>query len=114
MWKRGIGSARQVRPHMAALALGILLIMLGHDATMAANPHATSETSHAQPMASTCGPTHGAKSPTSEMTQDDAPYSMPFLVSLPTIDLSLATPDWWSEPTYPPDVQRALLQVFLN
>lgn len=105
---------KQLGPYIASLALGIFLIMLGHDAIMAANPHATHETSHTQPTPSMCGPTQVIKPPTPETAEDDVPHDLPFLLSFPTTDISPAPRNWWVEPGYPADVQRALLQVFLN
>jgi len=98
------------------MALGLLLVVLGHDTLMAANPHASEHAAHERAPVQApeaCGPTQGVQTPSSSDLDLHGTVGAPLLVSL----AALAAPDvprWWSEPSHPPDVRRALLQVYLN
>ncbi|HVL25724.1 MAG TPA: hypothetical protein VM450_16665 [Thermomicrobiales bacterium] len=114
---------RRAAAHLAAIALGMLLIVLGHDAIMAANPHAAG---HGAAHASAphvvapdhqdvpCGPTIGIRpQPGDDL---DATGHLPALIVADALPLAArpALPITWVDPDHPPDVRRALLQVFLN
>ena len=98
-----------------ALALAGLLILLGHDVLMTANPH-VQETPHAvaheQPDTECHGQEgartvfhnpsdpHAARPAVHELARENAPHA-PLCV-------------WGAELGYPPGTLRAFLQVFLN
>jgi hypothetical protein len=108
----------RLRMHITTLAFGMLLTVFGHDAMMAADPHirehAVHETSSTSvPMTSTCGPTHGARPDTdNDATPDDSAGNPVVPQITETSGIHLLR--WWTEPAHPPDVRRALLQVYLN
>lgn len=110
---------RRGRVSLPALALIGLLVLLGHDSLMAANPHAQAapHAEHAaghQPVQAECGVQGGTRPSSLEMPGLDGPIGAPPVPSRHTA-ASLVGPAAWSiAPTYPPDVRRALLQVFLN
>jgi hypothetical protein len=123
-----------------AIAFALLLVVLGHDALMAANPHAmasprpevattghgshhgahrddVTDPGHAsggeQGEHSPCGTLHGVR-------PQPAPDLLPDIVADAALMLPVRPParmasaPTWDVPAYPPDVRRALLQVFLN
>lgn len=109
-----------IRSHIAEIALGLLLIILGHDALMAADPHHAADAGHAghheapAPANQTeCGPTTGMHAkPSNTLDVDHSATSG----SLPqaTEEFTGFVPHWSVEPDHPPDIKRALLQVYRN
>ncbi len=109
------------RSHIAIIALGLLLIVFGHDTVMVTDPHdvggvrhaAHHDDAHTPPDDAPCGPVEGVRPQGADGLDVDAPS--PCLVVpegiAPAIPMA---PRWWSEPDHPPDVRRALLQVYLN
>jgi hypothetical protein len=107
------------RCSLPALAIAALLVLFGHELLMAADLHAPSPVhgEHAvgqAPVDTDCGVPEGAR----PSSRDDPAFPMP-LASLPVSSetqpvchSSLAA--WSIEPSHPPDVLRALLQVYLN
>lgn len=103
---------------ISLLALVLFGFLLGHDALMAANPHEQEPVTH----------THAAEIPmvTTCPMPDAAQHVSPHLPQLDTVDVAVAIDRplhivpgesrmrWEIPPAYPPDVLRALLQVFLN
>jgi hypothetical protein len=113
----------QPRSHIAIIALGLLLIVFGHDAAMTTDPHdvavadvhaAHHDDAQTPPDDAPCGPVEGVRpQPLDDDMRGDAPA--PCLVVPEGIAAAIpSAPRWWSEPDHPPDVRRALLQVFLN
>ncbi len=103
---------------LPAIALAVVLVLLGHDALMVANPHAEAS-SHGTPAT-------GELLPAPCVLQDVAPATSP---GLSTAQMSHAAcmvlpivlqqelrveRVWQPAPDHPPDVRRAFLQVFLN
>jgi len=109
---------RLERTSLPAIALAIVLVLLGHDALMAANPHAESS-SHGAPAT-------GEPLPAPCMLLDVAPAASPGLSTAQAshaacMACSIAPQHeirveraWELAPDHPPDVRRAFLQVFLN
>lgn len=125
------------------VVLLIAMVFLGHDILMAgdahARPDAALDTGHADhgqttvpdsqhvggqhPLASESEPSHepgfDGCSATRQLVQrlgeslqlDAAPAGV--LTALPAMALQFTIGDWWWEPTVPPDIVRALFQVFL-
>jgi len=98
----------------------MLLAVFGHDAVMAANPHASAHaaTTHEAPAGhaadAPCGPTQGVRSQADDDPLPDT-YPLATLAILVTPSSTApAMPPTWTEPDHPPDVRRALLQVFRN
>ena len=110
---------RSGRISIPALALAGLMILLGHDALMAANPHgqtaAHSQTADEHPSpGSVCHFQEGDR--TIPSGAPDPQTAHPAIHVLPAAVLApqLAHVSWMAPPGHPPDVLRALLQVFLN
>lgn len=109
-----------IRSYIAAIALGFLLTILGHDALMAADPHPFANAGHAghheapvPPNDIECGPTTGMHpKPSTTLDVDDSATSD----SLPPAsdERTGFLPHWSVAPDHPPDIKRALLQVYLN
>jgi hypothetical protein len=108
------------RTRIAVIALGMLLSILGHDAIMVTNPHevetahaAHHDVGHASSDDVPCGTIEGVRSPSADDLDTDAPA--PCLVMSDGMTVAIpVTPEWWSVPDHPPDVKRAMLQVYLN
>lgn len=107
------------RMSIPGLALVGLLILLGHDALMAADPHgqpaAHAEKAAEHPMSvSVCHLQEGDR--TAPSGAPDPQTAHPAIHVLPAAVLApqLAHVSWLEPPGHPPDVLRALLQVFLN
>jgi len=105
------------RLHIAAIALGLILTVLGHDALMAADPHPSTDAGHHEspvPASETkCGSITGMHPKTSNpLDVDDSAlsHSLPRAIE----QLTGFLPHWSVEPDHPPDTRRALLQVYLN
>ncbi len=111
---------KYIQSHTPVITLGFLLTILGHEVLMAAAPHPSAHPGHAGfheapalPKDIECGPTTGMHSkPSSTFDSDDSAMSN----SLPpaTEELTGFLPHWFAAPDHPPDVRRALLQVYLN
>ena len=113
---------RSIRAFLPAFALAALFVVLGHDAVMAAGPHAL------QPAAIAGHAGHAGHEPLDTVChQQEAVRSGPFDAgelmlpghAVPPLPIELtwqvrADVAWDAPPCYPPDVVRALLQVFLN
>ena len=118
---------------LAAIALGLLAIVLGHDALMAADPHAPAPPgahapsgevaaslgrdpagAHGRVDSDPCGLLVGLR-PTAPLDLDvDLPAaSVPGAILAGELAVR-GVRGGWQEPGHPPDVRRALLQVFLN
>lgn len=104
---------------LPALALAGLIILLGHDALMAANPHGQAAAhveeagEHTSPE-SVCHLQEGART-----TPPDVPDPQPAQPAIQVSPVALQAPQlahvsWMAPPGHPPDVLRALLQVYLN
>jgi hypothetical protein len=106
------------RCSLPALAIAALLVLFGHELLMAADLHAPSAVhgEHAVGQAAVdtdCGVQEGAR----PSSRDDPGFPTPLLLSVPleTLPVCHASLAAWSiEPSHPPDVLRALLQVYLN
>lgn len=93
-----------------------LLVLFGHDLVMATEPHAlaSSHADHAETLERTetdCGSLEG--SPMSSSTVPDL-HAEVALLFVPARALDSPRAAWRIEPSHPPDVRRALLQVYLN
>jgi hypothetical protein len=109
---------RSIRAFLPAFALAMMLVVLGHDALMAANPHAQSPASadHAghEPLDAACQQQEGVRPGSLDVGAHDIPGHAvlpPQLVLMRHVHADVA---WDAPPRHPPDVSRALLQVFLN
>ena len=128
--------------HIRLIALILLFTVLGHDAVMAGNPHAASHQHHEHQL-SAAHSGHGTSGfgetvpdaggpllspegerPCGSLDALRPPAPAPDLLS-DRIDAGIIqprvadrlprrAPDRGNEPDHPPDVRRALLQVFLN
>jgi len=106
------------RSHIAAIALGLILTVLGHDALMAADPHPSStDAGHREsPLPAhenECGPTTGVHSKAANGPDVDDSTMAPLLPRA-SEELTGFLPHWSVAPDHPPDVRRALLQVYRN
>lgn len=115
------------RSFIAAIALAMLLTVLGHDALMAADPHASSNAGfHSHPDHDAhdhdasapvdtiqCGPATGIHPTLSRTLDVDNAAVAPSLPSR-IEELGGFRPHWSIAPDHPPDTRRALLQVYLN
>lgn len=106
-----------IRSHIATIVFGLLLTLFGHDAVMAVGPHPSAHsTYHESPSPATevdCGLTTGAQpQSTIQLDVDDLAVDLP--LSEVTRDIAGFLPHWVVAPDHPPDVKRALLQVYLN
>lgn len=129
--------------HMCWVGVVIAITLLGHDVLMAADAHgqnsAGADAAHSthhhagapdihhgleeardqRAQAPTDDRGFEACSGTRQLVQrpddslqlDAAPMAV--LAALPALALRFTTPDWWREPIAPPDIVRALFQVFL-
>jgi len=115
-----------IRSSFAAIALGLLLTMLGHDALMSADPHPAGTAGHVRHLGQgehrespvppddlDCGPITGMHLKPSNLLDVD---HAALVHSLPRVTDVLAgfLPHWSVAPGHPPDTRRALLQVYLN
>lgn len=111
------------RSSIAAICLGLLLTVLGHDALMSADPHAGGSAGHIDlgghhespvpPDDIDCGPITGMHLKPSNTLDVDATAvapSSPFGIE----EHVSFSPHWSVAPGHPPDTRRALLQVYLN
>ena len=108
------------RLHIAAIALGVMLTVFGHDALMATDPHTFAEIGHAghhespAPANDTeCGPITGMHAKPSHERDFDDPgvaQALPQATGEPTAFLAHRS----AEPEHSPSTRRALLQVYLN
>lgn len=107
------------RRSLPALALVGLLILLGHDLLMAADPHAPTQAheyhavGHA-PVNIDCGVQEGVPPASPGMVDLPIPDSVALMAPVEMPGQVLAQVAWDTPPRDPPDVIRALLQVFLN
>ncbi|CAA9550391.1 MAG: hypothetical protein AVDCRST_MAG87-817 [uncultured Thermomicrobiales bacterium] len=114
---------QHIRSSIAAISLGFLLTVFGHDALMSAAPHADGGAGHLDPGRHhesplppdeyDCGPIAGMHlKPSNALDVDDPAVTHP----LPRVTDGLAgfLPHWSVAPGHPPDTRRALLQVFRN
>jgi hypothetical protein len=127
-------------PHIKLIALALLLTVLAHDAVMAGDPHHAGHDAsdhHASPAmpahhtgtASSiaghdggylvagshvpCGPMIAVRPGTvSDLLPDPATHSLIRPLRADSAPMQAPVDD--EEPAHPPDVRRALLQVFLN
>ena len=109
-----------IRSSIVAISLGFLLTLFGHDVLMAADPHPAGTAgqgehhdSPAPPDDIECGPINGMHlKPPYLLDVDDAALAH----SLPrtTGERTGFLPHWSVVPGHPPDIRRALLQVYLN
>lgn len=102
--------------HLSILIL-MLLILGAHDVLMAANPHA-GDTAHAGLGTSTLAATRliaeGVQTSSPDLSLAvTAGVGMLIPVTVPVFR-EIAWISWLFNPEHPPDVRRALLQVFLN
>ena len=103
-----------------AIATGLLFVVLAHDAVMAADPHANHRSVHEvatdQGADPACGPTELVRPADVVDPHTHAAAGSPigWIWAEASIALAPAAPQWWTEPDAPPDVRRALLQVFRN
>lgn len=110
---------RWERVSLPAFALVGLLILLGHDTLMAANPHAPAsphadQTVGYEPAETDCGVTEGAR-PSAPDTSDLQAPAAPQPARWKDHHLVfIGAAAWHIDPTHPPDVLRAFLQVYLN
>lgn len=96
-----------------------LLVLIGHDALMAANPHGQ-PSSHVEeigehlPTKSECHLQQGDRAIPSDLS--DHPAASPTINVLPeaVLAIQLAHVSWMEPPGQPSGVLRAFLQVFLN
>lgn len=112
-----------IRSLIAAIALGFLLTILGHDALMAADPHSFANAGHGgraghhefppPPSDIDCGPITGMHQKTSNTLDVDDAAVAPSLPSR-IEELGSFRPHWSIAPDHPPDTRRAFLQVYLN
>jgi hypothetical protein len=113
----------QIRSSIALISLGLLLTMLGHDALMASAPHPLAPAGHtshaghhefpAPPDGMECGPTagvHPKPSTSFDVTDSAMSHALPWA----TDEIIGFFPHWSVAPGHPPDIRRALLQVYLN
>jgi hypothetical protein len=103
-----------MRAFLPALALATLLVVLGHDAVMAANPHGQEPATAGHTMVDNpCHRMEGVR-PGAIDAADliNGPAVLPQLVPFSCHELARVA--WGIPPHHPPDVIRALLQVFLN
>lgn len=127
--------------HIKLIALALLLTVLAHDTVMAGDPHAAGEhagghhasvsmPAHHTGLATTplaehdgerlvagshlpCGPTIAVR-PGSVLELLPDPEATALIRPLRADSAPLHAPVDGEEPAHPPDVRRALLQVFLN
>ncbi len=107
-------------------ALLALTVLFGHDAVMAAGPHATASTEHHAHAAMDHGDTtHDNAEMTCHLPEGARPATAGVSEPLPSGAGAMPAPAadacqatklvaWQAPPVAPPDVVRALLQVFLN
>jgi hypothetical protein len=109
---------RAGRAHLSAVALVILAILFGHDVLMAADPHdaGSSHEAHATgeaPDGTACHAPEGVRPDPPDQPAPALPGDV--LGVIPAhIPVDAGRLAWTEPPTHPPDVLRALLQVFLN
>lgn len=103
---------------LPVLALVIFGFLLGHDALMAADPHRPSSPDHTHAAdivsVSACPMPDGVRPIAPDVPLPDV-MNAAFVIEpllLPRLDTSPT--GWGIWPDHPPDVRRALLQVFLN
>lgn len=108
-----------IQSHIAAIALGLVVTLFGHDALMVAAPH-TSTLDHAAGRESSspehderCGPTTGAYPQIANELDVDA-HAAGQPISHMTQSATGFFPHWSVDPDHPPATRRALLQVYLN
>jgi hypothetical protein len=107
------------RAYLPALALLGLLVIFGHDALMAADPHGRSSASaeHAPVHTSTevdCHLQEGVRTEPSGVPDSHATRCVLHLLPIESYASHLEQVSWTDPPVQPPDILRALLQVFLN
>ncbi len=130
-------NARRQRRLWWAGALFVVLVIVGHDAMMAGNVHAAGRPHHAvrgaelAPRADEAHAnrrnanaidhrihTDGCSALRPGIRRDDGDSvldtsdAMGSPISEQTTALNLSADPWWREPTAPPGVRRALIQVF--
>lgn len=109
---------RWIRASLPVFALVMALVVLGHDAVMAANPHAQPATSveHAghEALDSTCHQQEGVRPGSFDAGQLLLPGASILAPSLAVSQQEDALIAWDAPPRHPPRVARALLQVFQN
>lgn len=107
-----------MRIWLPVATLVTLVLLLGHDAMMATDPHGqASAREHHHVMeqeASSCLAIEGARVdrpdlPAPDGAAADFPIVLASVPGQPPSDIA-----WREAPGHPPDVRRALLQVFLN
>lgn len=104
---------------LPALALAGLIILLGHDAIMAANPHErpvahVEEVGEHTSPESVCHLQEGARTTPPDVPDPQPANSAIHVLPVAALAPQLAHVSWMEPPGHPPDVLRALLQVFLN
>lgn len=105
---------------LPALAPVVLLVLVGHDAVMAAGPHEPGASHHAAhgsgDMASgmTCHVPEGIRATPPGLPAPD--ISSAILIAVVSVPLRQQVRQITTgmEPDHPPDVRRAFLQVYLN
>lgn len=107
-----------MRISLPVAALVTLVLLLGHDALMATDPHGQ-VSPHEQHQvveheAASCLAIDGAR-----VDRPDVPALADTAMDVPgtlvwTSARTTGAVRWWAAPGYPPDVRRAMLQVFLN
>jgi hypothetical protein len=110
-----------IQSHIAVIALGLVVILFGHDTLMMADPHPLhyghvdhhESPSLARAHSGGCGPTTGAHPQTANgLGVDDQAAEKS--ISYVTPQVTGFVPHWSVDPDHPPATKRALLQVYLN
>jgi len=103
---------------LPAIALAVVLVLLGHDALMVANPHAGpnphSAPATGEPLPAPCVLLDVAPAASPGLSTAQASHAACMMLSLvlqPEMRVERARE---LAPDHPPDVRRAFLQVFLN
>lgn len=109
---------RRILTLFPAIALAVVLLLLGHDVLMSANPHMetathdSSATDGSSPV--TCVQLDLAPAMSPGIPALEAPSAATAVRSDALPHLERPSRAWRPEPDHPADVRRAFLQVFLN
>jgi hypothetical protein len=103
------------------IVLAVLMLLVGHDVLMAADPHGVAASHEAHSAGYKISGDNEATCHLPEGTRPDPPdRPEPAVVPISAIGVSTqhrvdtGRASWADPPGSPPDVRRALLQVFLN
>ena len=103
---------------LPAIALAIVLVLLGHDALMATNPHAEPSSHGAsttgEPLPAPCALLDVAPAASPGLSTAQASHAACMVLPIVLQQEMRVERAWEPAPDHPPDVRRAFLQVFLN